>query len=231
MGGLPEAEARYRAARVAWETNRFDLERSSTLAETCFDRAEFCSADKERSALAEEGISASREVVRRSSNNVAGHFFLAMNLGQLARTRVFTALGLVSEMERHFLAAVALDPGFRDAGPERSLGMLYAQAPGWPTSIGSKSKARQHLQRAVDLAPDFPENLLSLLEAEMGFGDRRRVATRIPELDKTLARGRSLPALASRVEEWKEWESRAAALRKYADTAPPASGRRKASGE
>lgn len=217
-GGLAEAEARLQSARSAWTTNRFNLELSWKLAEACFDRAEFATSNRERATLADEGIAVAREVVRRSSNSAPGHFYLAMNLGQLARTRTFSALGLVSEMERHFLAAVQNDPGFRFAGPERSLGMLYAEAPGWPTSIGSRSKARSHLQRAVELAPDYPENLLALLEAEWEFGERKRVSSRLPDLAATFERAKGPLAGKQYEEDWADWNRRAEKLRKQAST-------------
>jgi tetratricopeptide (TPR) repeat protein len=217
-GGLGEAEAQLQSARSAWTTNRFNLELSCKLAEACFDRAEFAANNRERAALAEEGIAVAREVVRRSSNSAPGHFFLAMNLGQLARTRTFSALGLVSEMERHFLSAVQSDPGFKFAGPERSLGMLYAEAPGWPTSIGSRSKARAHLQRAVELAPDYPENLLALLEAEWEFGERKRVLSRLPDLTATFERAKASLTGKQYEEDWADWNRRAEKLRKQATT-------------
>ena len=65
-----------------------------------------------------------------------------MNLGQLARTELLGALKLVKEMEREFKTAADLDKQFDYAGPERCLGLLYRDAPGWPASIGSRRKAR-----------------------------------------------------------------------------------------
>jgi hypothetical protein len=47
----------------------------------------------------------------------------------------------------------------------RNLGLLYRDAPGWPFSIGSKRKAREWLERAAALAPDYPENQLNLAES------------------------------------------------------------------
>ena len=211
---LQEAELRYQAARRAWETNSLNLETSWKFAEACFDRGEHATSNKERAALAEQGIAAAREVVRRSSNSVPGRFFLALNLGQLARTRTFSALGLVSEMEQHFLVAVAIDPGFHNAAPERSLGMLYWNAPGWPTSIGSRNKARTHLQKAVGLAPEYPENLLTLLEAEWKWSERAKVIARLPELDSLFEKGKERFKGPEWTESWTEWRDRLEKLRK-----------------
>ncbi len=218
---LKEAELRYQAARRAWETNSLNLETSWKFAEACFDRGEHATTNnKERAALAEQGIAAAREVVRRSSNSVPGRFFLALNLGQLARTRTFSALGLVSEMEQHFLVAVVIDPGFHNAAPERSLGMLYWNAPGWPTSIGSRNKARAHLQKAVGLAPDYPENLLTLLEAEWKWSERAKVIARLPELDSLFQKGKEKFKGSEWTESWTEWRDRLEKLRKQIQQHP-----------
>ena len=56
--------------------------------------------------------------------------------------------------------SLRLDPNYDLAGADRALGLLYYEAPGWPLSVGNKNKARQHLQRAVKLAPTYPENQL-----------------------------------------------------------------------
>ena len=48
---------------------------------------------------------------------VAGHYYLAMNLGQLARTEMIGALKIVKEMENEFEIAADIDPRFDHAGP------------------------------------------------------------------------------------------------------------------
>ena len=90
-----------------------------------------------------------------------------MNQGQLARTKLLGAIHLVDEMEVSFKTALALDPTYDFAGPDRCLGLLYRDAPGWPTSIGSRMKARRHLQAAADLRPNHLENRLALLESAL----------------------------------------------------------------
>src|SRR5207248_6916974 len=107
-----------------------------------------------RAEIAEQGIAAARQGIERAPRLAAPHYYLALNLGQLARTKKLGALRLVDEMEAELKAAIALDPKFDYAGPHRSLGLLYADAPGWPTSIGNHSKARQHLHTAIELSPE-----------------------------------------------------------------------------
>ena len=92
-----------------------------------------------------------------------------MNLGQLARTKGLGALKLVNQMEHEFTRARDLDEQLDWAGPDRNLGLLYRDAPAIG-SIGSRTKAREHLKRAVELAPQYPENRLNLIEAYLQLG-------------------------------------------------------------
>ena len=214
-GPLEDAEAQLKLARGAWERPGATTEQGWKFAKACFDRAEFCSAKAERASLAEMGIGAAQEVLRRETNNGPAHFYLAMNLGQLARTRTLTALGLVSDMEKHFLRAIALQPGFDHASPERSLGMLYRDAPGWPASVGNRTKARKYLERAVDLDLAFPENLLTLVESEIIWEEYKKAQSRLFGLDLRLKVAEvelTGPAWAST---WLDWKQRAEVARKH----------------
>ncbi|MBI1840070.1 MAG: hypothetical protein HYR88_04370 [Verrucomicrobia bacterium] len=213
-GPMEDAETQLKTARKAWERAGASTTDGWKFARACFDRAEFASTKTERSGLAEMGISAAQEVLRRESNNAPGHFYLALNLGQLARTRALSALGLVSDMEKHFLRAIALQPGFDHAGPERSLGMLYRDAPGWPASIGSRTKARKHLERAVELDAAFPENILTLIETEAGWEEFKKAQARMPTLEARLKAAEAElrgPAWAAT---WQDWKQRVEIARK-----------------
>ena len=170
---VERAQRLYLQARDNHAKSPTSPELAVQLAKTCFDRAEFSVTDTERAALAVEGINTCRQLLERTPNHAAAHLFLALNLGQLARTKTLGALRLVGEMEREFKRAIELQPALEHAAPDRYLGQLYHQAPGWPTSIGSRARARQHLTRACELSPDYPENRLSLLEALVDWNDRR----------------------------------------------------------
>ena len=200
---LDESDRRLQRAKIALDAQPNDVERGWRLAEACFHRAEFARHNTERSKLAEQGIAAARQVLRRNSNSVEARFYLAVNLGQLARTRTLTALGIVAEMERQFLAAIAINPKFRHAAPDRSLGMLYLEAPGWPTSVGSRSKARIHLQKAIEVDPSYPENWLTLMEAEIKWGDRKKVQGRLTELGSVMEKAKSAWVADEGEQSWK----------------------------
>lgn len=201
------AERLYQAAAAAYERDPDNVTNVWQFCRATFDRAEFARDAAERAALAERGIAAARAALAHHTNVAALPYYLGMNLGQLARTKSLGALPLVREMESLFERARQLDEHFDEAGPDRNLGLLYLEAPGWPVSIGHRGRARQHLERALALAPDYPENHLNLLEARQRWGEK--------DLDAALRRlAELLPAARQRYTgeawsaAWEDWERR-----------------------
>jgi tetratricopeptide (TPR) repeat protein len=184
------------------------------LARAAFDFAEFSTNATERADLARQGIAACRRLILREPKIAAGHYYLAMNLGQLARTQFLGALRLVREMEHEFLTAAALDARLDYAGPERSLGLLYAEAPGWPVSIGSQHKARPFAERAVQLAPEFPENHLNLVECYLKWGEPEAAKKQLRALDAVWPAARRKFTGDPWAQSWEEWSARREAARK-----------------
>lgn len=191
-----------------------DPETAWQLARVCYDMADLTAERSERAEFATEGIAAAQRCLALVSNSVAGHYYLGMDLGQLADTkRNLSALRMVREMEREFLAAKALDEHFDHAGPDRNLGLLYWQAP-VIGSIGSRSKARQHLQTAVQLATDFPENHLNLIEAYLKWGDDAEALRQLAQLERLWPEAHKQFTGERWALSWVDWEKRLAAAEK-----------------
>ena len=157
------------------------------LSHAAFDAAEFTRSDDEREKFATRGIEAARKAIEREPTNAAAHYWLGMDLGQLARTRTLGALKLVREMESEFQRARDLDAHFDYAGADRSLGYLYRDAPGWPTSVGNKKKAREHFEQAVKLHPEFPDNQLGLVESFEKWSDRQNFEKQLKVAERVMA--------------------------------------------
>ena len=183
-------------------------------ARAAFDFAEFSTNDTQRAALANQGIAACRPLVAREPKLAAGHYYLAMNLGQLARTEYLGALALVKEMEPEFKAAGDLDPLFDHAGPKRNLGLLYRDAPGWPVSIGNPSKAQSLLKQSVKLAPDYPENYLHLIESYLKWKEPDDARKVLRALDAIWPAARTNLTGAKWEQSWDNWSTRRDAARK-----------------
>ncbi len=174
----------------------------------CFDLGEFATNDTQRATLAVEAINVMRGLVERQPRLAQGHYFLAMNMGQLARTKTLGALTIVSEMEKEFKVAHDLDENFDFAGADRNLGQLYFQAPGWPASIGSNSKARKHLERAVELAPSYPDNHLCLLEAYIYWNDKKGIGRELRAMEALWPKAKEKFSGDVWASAWADWDER-----------------------
>ncbi len=189
-------------------------------ARAAFDYAEFSTINIQRAALANQGITACRPLVVLQPDLAAGHYYLAMNLGQLARTEYLGALALVKEMELEFKTAGGLDPQFDHAGPKRNLGLLYRDAPGWPVSIGNPSKSLSLLRQAVKLAPDFPENYLHLIEAYLKWNQPSDAKNELHTLDIIWPAAQTDLSGDKWAQSWENWSTRRDTARKQLATIP-----------
>ncbi len=195
-------------ARKQFQTDTNSILAAWALGQACFWRGEFATTNEERARLAEEGIAACRPLTIRAPTLPEGHYFLAMNLGQLARTKWLDALGIVKELEHGLELAGGMQPRLDHAGPDRCLGQLYRDAPGWPISIGSKSKARAHLLRAAALAPDFPENHLELVETWIEWKEKKLLQRDMEVLAALLPKARQQFTGEDWAAHWDDWDRR-----------------------
>jgi hypothetical protein len=211
---LARAEHACAAARQNFQTATNRIEAGWRLGAACFDVADLATNDAQRAEFARRGIAACRDTLAGQTNSAAGHYYLAMNLGKLAEAEApsLAAYRLVHEVEREFETAVALDVHFDYAGPARNLGELYFQAPGWPLSVGSKHKARVWLERAVALAPDYPENLLALAEARWKWRDPDEFAALMKQIAALWPAAQARFTGEAWDSSWLDWETRRAAL-------------------
>jgi hypothetical protein len=197
---LQAAQARYREApdepAAAWK-----------FARACFDVADLATTKAERALLAEQGIAACQQAIARESNSAPAHYYLGMNLGQLARTKGLAALKLVLQMQREFTWAHDLEEQLDWAGPDRNLGLLYLDAPSIG-SIGSRTKAREHLTRAVELAPRYPENRLNLIEAYLQWREPNNARRELTALEEALPSARTNFVGEAWAANWADWEPR-----------------------
>jgi tetratricopeptide (TPR) repeat protein len=208
-----EARARY-LADTNNATNALDFGRA------CFDLGELTTNNAAKAGIAELGIAACRQSIARDPKSAPAHCYLGMTIGRLADTkRNLTALKMVKEVEREFNTARELDEHFDFAAPDRNLGLLYLQAPAF-ISIGSRIKARQHLSRAVELAPDYPENRLNLIEALLKWGGHADAGKEFKALEKLWRGAKEKLSGDDWAASWLDWEKRfAAAKKKIADNA------------
>jgi tetratricopeptide (TPR) repeat protein len=218
------AAAEFQRAQAQFQSNTNDPAAAWQFARACFDFTDFVTNNAGRAELANQGIAACRQLLAYESNSVPGHYYLAIELGQLADTRRnLAAFKMVKEMEREFKTAGDLDEHFDCAGPARCLGLLYRDAPGWPVSIGSRHKAREWLEQAVKLAPDYPENRLNLVESHWQWKDHEAAGNELKTLDALWPSAQTNFTGEAWERSWNDWSTRRDVARKnLKETAPPA---------
>lgn len=196
------------------------------LGQACFDRAELAASDAEREALGLEGIESCRRATELSPTNAPAHYYLALNIGQVARTRRLSALKLVREMETELLETSRLDERLDYAGADRALALLYRDAPGWPVSVGSHKQARRHFQRAITVDPDYPGNRMAWAEFLVAEGEWDDAREQVRLLDALWERARQRLSGPEWASSWVEWQARLERIRsRLEEKAPPARGK------
>jgi hypothetical protein len=207
------AEAEFSRARSHFQSDTNNATAAWEFARAGFNFDEYISHTAEHAAVARLAIAASRQAIALEPDSAPAHYYLALNLGQLARTETLEALTLVREMEHEFKTAARLDGHFDYAGPERYLGILYRNAPGWPVSIGSRPDARAWLEHANQLAAGYPENHLNLIESHLQWHERDDARRELAALDALWPSARTNLVGPAWEASWTEWSARREAAR------------------
>lgn len=158
-----------------------------------------------RKQAAQHGIAIAQHARQLDAKRVEGHYWYALNVGLLADVDRDYGLSAVDEMVSTLKVAIDLDPAYDHAGSLRLLGLLHLRAPAPPISVGSKRKAQQLFQRAIEIHPQFPENYLYLAEAQ-------RDLSRIDDARANLQKMLTLPVPAGYDEPASQWRARAKEL-------------------
>jgi len=209
---LERAHGIYLQTRREFETNSMSDGVAWRFAQACFERAEMSTNNTERVAYGREGINAARKAVELNPKSASAHYFLGMNLGQVARVKRMSALRLVDEMEVEFLKASELDEKVDFAGPDRCIGVLYRDAPGWPISIGSRSKAVKCLEHAVEVCPEYPENHLCLLETYLDWSEESKMSQLLEKTRKLWPEAKKKLVGDKWQSSWEAWDKRLDAI-------------------
>lgn len=211
-----QARTRFAEAQKSYSKSPKDAKTAWQFGRACFDLAEFATGRDERAELAQKGIEACRKGVAQDPNSGPSHYYLGLNLGQLARTRSLGALKLVDDMEKELSSAARLDSAFDYGGADRSLGLLYRDAPTM-ISIGNRAKSREHLRQSIQLAPEYPENRLDLIETYLKWGDRVDAKRELGALEEIWPKAREKYSGASWTANWKDWDAQLETLKKKMD--------------
>ena len=128
-------------------------------------------AASEREAAATAAVQSAQWCTRIDPQSATCEYWLGAALGLQAREKRSTALDALPLIEQAFRRASEMDPGLEEGGPHRALALLYARAPAWPAGPGDPDRALEEARHALEIAPDYPPNLLALGETLKNLGD------------------------------------------------------------
>lgn len=211
---LVEAKKQYQA-----DTN--SLAKANALGYAYFFAGEFATNKTTQAQLAQKGIDICERALKLDPKSPEANYYHALNLGQMARTKLLAALGLVKQMRPALEIAARTKPSLDHAGPDRCLGLLYRDAPGWPISIGDKTKARKHLTRAFAIDSEYPGNIIVQLETWIRWKDYQMLAKHYPIAEPILKAARKQLTGAKWEPFWDDWDKRWKAIKRKATTMLP----------
>jgi tetratricopeptide (TPR) repeat protein len=213
-------ENNYQEAQNHFQSDTNDAAAAWQFGRACFDMSTVQKGSVAEAKFATEGIAACERALALDPASAAAHYYLGMDLGQLADTKHnLSAFRMIKDIEREFLAARALDKHFDYGGPDRNLGLLYRDAPVF-ASIGSRSKARQHLEDAVQIAPDFPENQLNLIEVYLRWDYHTEAQRQFGELETMWPKAQKEFTGVPWQMSWADWNKRLDIIKKKLDKNP-----------
>ncbi len=180
-----------------------------------FEWSEFATNEQQRADVVQVGIAACKQLLVRDPNSAPAHYYLGMNYGGLAEAEApsLAAYKLIRDIEWEFRFAANLDEKLDYAGPVRCLGLLYRDAPSWPISIGSKRKAREYLEHAAALAPDYPDNQMNLVESYIRWRQPAEAGAAWKKLALIWPNARTNLASLAWEPYWDDWITRKAAAK------------------
>ena len=202
-------EIAFAEARKDFQTAPTNYDAAWKLSRAAFNRADnMKEGDRDRTSVARAGVEAARTAVLLNPSRAEGHYYLGLNLGEIALAKSLGALKIVKEMEQEFRKSIEINPRFDFSGAYRSLGMLYTDVPGWPLSIGNKAKGREALQKSVELHPEFPDNQITLAEAYLKGGFRKDLSEKLNAMEKQIASARKQLTGEEWIASWRDWDNR-----------------------
>jgi tetratricopeptide (TPR) repeat protein len=109
--------------------------------------------------LVEECLEIGSDIIS-AAETAAAHYRYAVCLGAKARADKMGALDLIPQMVEQAKRAEELDETIYHGGPSRMLAALYAKSPAWPMSVGDIDSAIEQAEKAMEIDPEWPDNLL-----------------------------------------------------------------------
>ncbi|MCA8910842.1 MAG: hypothetical protein KDB82_04005 [Planctomycetes bacterium] len=177
--------------------------------------AEYGGDEVEREKYTRQGLTYANTALKQQPNGAEATFYHGVLAGFLGDLNHDYGLDAVKTIEEDMTKLIDADHDIAHGGPWRVMGVLQLRAPGPPVSIGSLRNGRKNLEKAVELAPDWPENQLYMAEAEFMWAEEKDKPDykdkAVERLNKYLL-GEGAKAPEGAETEFAEWQKKAKAL-------------------
>ena len=92
---------------------------------------------------------------KKYADKADGYLWAAVVRGSLAEAiNGMSALGIVKEAKEKLEKSIAIDPKAEDGYAYGVLGLMYSKVPGWPVAFGDNKKAKEMLQKGLEVSPN-----------------------------------------------------------------------------
>jgi len=150
-------------------------------------------------AYYQEAVETARTALIHHPDHPGLHYWLGAAYGLLTNNAgPWRAMSLVEPIKKEMTKVLELDPGYEYGGADRVLGRLFTKLPSFLG--GDKTKAEDHLRKAVGLGPRYWLNHLYL--ADLLIGQKRIQEAR--DLLQEVMSSEPLPDYRPESAEWRE---------------------------
>jgi tetratricopeptide (TPR) repeat protein len=175
-------------ARVATPSQSIDGPPLWEIAKTASYKAKRAQAKQEKAKFALEGIEAAKGCIEETPKNAACYYYKAINTGLYYKAHVAGYQKGLMEMVADLNMSIDIDDSYDYAGAYRTLAEVYTKAPRTAHSTEHISRnldlAEEYLIKAVEIAPDYPENYLDLTKVQMERNNRSQALETLLKADQ-----------------------------------------------
>lgn len=119
-----------------------------------------------------------------------GYFYKGLCIGKLGKARgLWSSLDAINPLRENMEKAADIDPAFNHGGPHRALGKLFFEL---PFILGGDNElAVSHLEKALNLGPEYGDNHYFLAEAYQAQGEIHKAHETLTRLQRFLTKKNS----------------------------------------
>lgn len=149
-----------------------DVESRLKAAQLCYYAWRLENKDnKRRLDIGKLALKLAKEVIAIDPKHPGGHLWAGAAMAMIGLPRgILNSLQLVPEGKAHLEKSIALDPRYLNGIAYTLMGHAYHVVPGFPLSIGDKTKAQEYLAKARQSDPGSSMNLLFIADLLWDLG-------------------------------------------------------------